>query len=403
MNAQTFAVRAKTIIPMTGESPARGAQLFASLASIDNGMLLIHDGRIVSCGKASNLSVPAGCPLRDLGPVTIIPGTINAHVHLDLSYLLGKTVFHKGFTAWLASLIPQLPKRQIPRAEILGAQNSAVKDLIHYGTRFVGNIAGSAAGTLSDLQEEAEKQALGVTHFCEWFGFGEQGNALPWPPGVSVDITTTPSLEKYAAPGGHALYSTSPVLLSMANAYCQAHGLPFTMHLAESPEETEMLTTGKGSLYELYRKTILPDSWKAPGMTPLAYAHKLGLLSPYFLAVHGTQLDAQEAQLLAMNRSALCLCPRSNSNLGVGLCDIRAFIAENLLLCLGTDGLSSNSDLDVLNEALYLRETLDTPREALIRMLTVNGSCALHLDRMYGRLEPGSPASYAILPARLAC
>ena len=72
-----------------------------------------------------------------------------------------------------------------------------------------------------------------------------------------------------------------------------------------------------------------------------------------------------------------------------------------VLLCLGTDGLSSNSDLDVRREAVALRQRWGLPAEALIRMLTVNGAAALNLDGGLGRLIPGSGSGVAILPEEL--
>ena len=401
MKKGTYAVKAKTIIPMIGEKAARGPQLFTTLTKIDNGILLIHDGRVLSVGKAKNLRLPEYCPIEDLGYTTIIPGPINAHVHLDLSYLAGKTLFHKGFTPWLKSLIPQLPRGQISENELVTSVKAAYQSLEDAGTRFVGNIAGSAEDLLPILDQFSKEHNVTSMHFCEWFGFTLPKDNSPWPPRVYGDITRTPSLVDHAMPGGHALYSTAPELLQRASEYCQSHKQVFTMHLAESPEETEMLTKGTGTLYELYRQRVLSPFWQAPKMPPLAYALHLNLLGPHFLAVHGTQLDSQEAQVLAMKGASLCLCPRSNANLNVGTPDIHSFIAENVLLCLGTDGLSSNTDLNVIQEAVFLREHFDTPKEALIRMLTVNGAHALHLDVTQAQLDVGSHAHFAILPEEL--
>ena len=201
------------------------------------------------------------------------------------------------------------------------------------------------------------------------------------------------------APGGHALYSTGPEILAAARQDCARMGRVFSFHLAESPEETQMLTTGDGPLRAFYDKVVLPQGWEAPGLRPLAYALKLGLLGPGTLAVHGVQLDAQEVEVLAASGAAMCLCPRSNRNLGVGVAPVREMMESGALLCLGTDGLTSNRDLDVRKEAVWLRETLDVPPEALVRMLTVNGAAALNvLDCGAGRLEKGGPADFCVLP-----
>ena len=163
-----------------------------------------------------------------------------------------------------------------------------------------------------------------------------------------------------------------------------------------------MLVTGDGPLRHFYDQAVLPEHWQAPGLRPLAYAVKLGLLGAGTLAVHGTQLDAQEVEVLAASGAALCLCPRSNRNLGLGVPPVRDLLESGCLLCLGTDGLTSNRDLDVRQEAAWLRENLDVPPEALVRLMTVNGAAALNLlSNGAGRLEPGSPAAFCVLPEAL--
>ena len=401
MKTRTFAVKARTILPMSGEKPARGAQLFSPLASLDNGMLLIHDGRILSRGKAHSMRLPVGCPVEDLGNVCLIPGTVNAHAHLDLSVLARSTTLGQGFTVWLSSLIPLLPRGETIGQNVFDAIHSACEELHACGTLHVGNIAGSVKNVLSYLDGEASAQGLSMSHFCEWLGFGRDDRTSLWPDNVLQDLTDNSDLRARASPAGHALYSTDPRILSASVRLCRKEQRIFSLHLAESPEETEMLTTGTGPLYELYRKTILPRDWSAPRLRPLAYALKLSLLGPGSLAVHCVQLDPQEISVLAVSGTAVCLCPRSNHAINVGLPDIHSCISSRLLLCLGTDGLTSNTDLDVRNEAIFLREHLDTPREALIRMLTVNGAAALNLEKGAGHLDPGSPARFAVLPAEL--
>ncbi|MCR5814253.1 MAG: amidohydrolase family protein [Desulfovibrio sp.] len=400
-NKTTFAVKARRILPLADEKAARGSQLFGRLKSIDNAVLIVHAGQVVALGKAREIRLPGDCELTDLGPVCLIPGTINAHTHLDLSYLAEKTTWRKGFSAWLQSLIPLLPRGQIPPETLTQAIHKACQDLAAYGTAHVGNIAGSADHLLAATDDSARQAGFGISHFCECFGFAQsqdETNADLWPPFVRRDLQERPELAERVAPAGHALYSTSAEKLVRAKQFCRKHARVFSLHLAESPEETEMLTLGRGSLFEIFRQSILPEHWQAPGKRPLAYACQLNLLGARTLAVHGVDLDAQEAQVLAATGAALCLCPRSNQHLGVGSADVKTLIEENVLLCLGTDGLTSNTDLDVCQEALFLQEQADIPGEALIRMLTVNAARALGLGKNAGRLVPGAAANFCILP-----
>jgi imidazolonepropionase-like amidohydrolase len=52
-------------------------------APIDDGILLVSDGRITAVGAASSAEVPRGAVSVDLAGKTIMPAIVNAHVHLS--------------------------------------------------------------------------------------------------------------------------------------------------------------------------------------------------------------------------------------------------------------------------------------------------------------------------------
>lgn len=389
------AFRARRVISLDGESPARGRDLFRPLPAIDDCMIVTAKGKIESIGPTRSTRLPAGCVVEDLGEVTIIPAPINAHCHLRLSHLAGKTLWGHGFSAWLKSLIPLiLAEKNSPagekRQQIAAACAAACREAAQ-GACHVGDIGGSLPGSLGLVAACASKASLGLSQFCECFGFAPQ--ASPWPE-ASLD-----ELDHNCAPAGHALYSTAPQTLVAARNFCRENRLTFSMHLAESPEETEQLLDGAGPLYELYKDKVLPKNWRPPRMRPAEFAAALGLLGPGFLAVHGVWLNRREMRALARSGSALCLCPRSNKNLDVGAPDIAALVESGVLLCLGTDGLTSNTDVNVLNEARFLLDVL--PEEALVRLLTVNGAAALGLAA--GTLQPGSPADFRVWKGVTPC
>ena len=396
---QALAIRAKSIVTLAGEDPARGARLFAPLKKIDNAVLIVRDGMVDEVRPWSASAAPAGALVRDLGAVCLAPACVNAHTHLELSHLAERTRWGKGFTAWLQSLIPLLREAPDPQA----AEN-ACAHMAGTGTLYTGNITGSLPGGMLLADAACREAGLAVSHFCEWFGFGAPfaDGVRPWPPRCREALEEDPFLAARCAPGGHGLYSTGPDILHAAKQDCARMGRIFSFHLAESPDETQLLTTGDGPLRQCYEQVVLPPDWQAPGLRPLAYAVKLGLLDAGTLAVHGTQLDAQEVEVLAASRAALCMCPRSNRNLGLGVPPVRDLLESGCLLCLGTDGLTSNRDLDVRQEAVWLRENLDVPPEALVRLMTINGAEALNmLQSGAGRLEPGSPADFCVLPEAL--
>lgn len=395
----TVALRARTVYPLTEEGPARGWEaLAAPLRALDNGAVLLRHG-IVEAVDRWPLDLPPGTEVRDLGDVALIPGIINAHCHIQLSWTAGRTLWGQGFSPWLRSLIGLL-RTQDPPEERAAAIDGACAALADCGTRHAGDYAGQ---NLLTVDAAAARHEVGITHFCEWFGaktpFIDQRR--PWPPRCRYAAATVPGLGRRCAPAGHALYSTDEDVLRDAHAFCKALDRPFALHLAENEEEMRLLELGDGPLWELYAGTVLPHSWQAPHMRPVAWARSLGLLGPGTLAVHCVHVDAAEAALLAHSGTAVCLCPRSNANLAVGVAPVEMLAHAGVLLCLGTDGLSSCTDLDVRKEAVALRQRWGLPAEALIRMLTVNAVAALGLGDTLGRLYPGSTAGIAVLPEEL--
>lgn len=382
---QPICIRARRIAPLA-ERPGEVAP-WAKPQIVENGMLLIAGGKIQAVGR--KLALPPRCIVHDYGEVTLLPQLVNSHTHLQLSWLAGKTDWHLGFVPWLQSLLrlllPAIPQG-LSTSEQLASLSKACAALRHVR---VADTGGSLSQALTRVRAAAQANQVDLYQFCEWFGFGEMKQI--WPERCAGEQMPPPP---FCAPCGHALYSTAPEILQRAHAWCKVHNSVFSFHLAESLEETELLQTGAGPLYELYRPTVLPKNWLAPGLRPLAYAHKLGLLAPGSLAAHGVQLTGAEIREFAETGAALALCPRSNANLGVGLPRVHELLANGVLLCLGTDGLTSCQDLDIRNEAAFCREKLDLPQYAVWRMATINGAFAL--GSTVAGLRPGQPAKFSV-------
>lgn len=385
---------ARQIAPFITERPACGHELFKPPEILTDAWLMLANGRIQAVTQ-KRPSAP-GASFHDLGDVALLPPFFNCHTHLQLSWLASRLRLGHGFTAWLKSLVPHLlPLAQahfpVAAAKALARQ---CRLLAGYGALGVGDVGGSLPGALAAAHRGATASGLAIRFFCENFGFGPASS--PWPDRCLADLRKIPSIAPLAAPCGHALYSTSGEKLRRAHAWCAAHGRPFSIHLAESPEETELLASGCGPLYSYYQDMVLPQGWRAPNLPPLAYASRLGILTPATIAVHCVQLDRTEIAALAASGTTVCLCPRSNAAIGVGQPRVEAFIEAGALLCLGTDGLSSAPDLDLRREALFLHVTHNLPWPALWRMAISNGAAALGFRQPC--LAPGQPGRFSIWP-----
>lgn len=188
-------IRARTILDMLGERPATGRDLFRPLKGLDNAALLVRGGRVLDVLPWKSVRVPVGTPVTDMGDVALMPGSVNAHCHLQLSHTAGRTLFGAGFTAWLRSLIALLREEHDGTALI-----GACRDMAAAGTAHVGDYAGDG---LLAVDAAVRAEGMGVTHFCEWFGgqapFIDDGR--PWPPRCPCPAGTPAGSGRTLCPG----------------------------------------------------------------------------------------------------------------------------------------------------------------------------------------------------------
>jgi aminodeoxyfutalosine deaminase len=375
------AVRARRIVTMSPEAPC-----------IEDGILLSDDqGIILDVGRYRTLSKGCPCPVEDLGAVTLVPGLINAHSHLEISQAHGRTVLGRGFEPWVRSLLA-LSLHHLEPADLA----EAADQLASCSTAHVAEITSRAPSLVASA---LTSRGIGYTLLFEFFGFKRRDNTqLKWP----VDLFSTLPAARISA-AGHALYSTHPLTLQQAKVWNSSRNRPFSIHLAEHMGEVEVLATGRGPFAELLsRRNLLPKGYTPPGISPVAYAERLGLLDDCTLAVHCVHLTGEDIETLSRTETNVCLCPRSNELIGVGRSPWEELLGAGITICLGTDSLASNEDLNLWNEALYLLEhtRIPLPLFDLLSMVTVNPARALMLHGL-GSLVPGKFFRYAVLPKEL--
>lgn len=379
-NTSTSAYRAKTILTMKPEE-----------AFLENGMFIVENGQIKDIGSYNTLKKTYSGPTKDLGDKTIVPGLINSHTHLELSHLKGKTLLGQGFEAWVKSLM-MLPIKEIDKNTLA----LTIDSIRQSGTLCVGDISGHSPQKVFDSLQKSE---LYYRLFIEFLGFNPpKSNQPKWAHNLS------PNKHCQIGASGHSLYSTHPNTLQMIKTWSCKNNRPFAIHLAEHSGEVELLTTGRGSFADLLKKFLLPESYVPPGMSPIAYADQLGLLDKNTLAVHCVLVNTKDIRILSERNTYVCICPRSNAFIKVGRAPWEKMFKEDISLCLGTDSLASNIDLNLWEEAEYLLKNWETELTLydLIKFMTVNPAQALDIQKRLGSLEPGKIAHFSILPDKIS-
>lgn len=351
---------------------------------------IVHDDVVVAFSGSAVAEVRqprAGdpAPRREL----LIPGLVNAHTHLELSWT-APVPGGAGFVPWAGALMGQeRPPDDVRHA----ATRAAAARLVELGVAAVSDICGE--GSTADVLLDA---GLAGVAQVELLGFdreraernGERAASLARSHGRSV----------FTRAAAHAPYSTAPDLIRAALAPPGADWPPGSVHLAEDAAEDEFIASGTGPFAALLDRLGVDWSWwEAPGGSPVAYLHALGVLGPDTLVVHGVHVGPSDRRTLADTRTPVCLCPRSNQHIGGQIPDVPDFLQAGVHLCVGTDSLGSAPDLDVLAEIPVLCNAFpDVPVARWLSLTTDGGARALRLPRL-GRFVVGASPGALLLDA----
>lgn len=353
----------------------------------------IRDGAVVLDAEQCILAVGPARELRaeyqdadwkDHAAV-LTPGLVNAHTHLELSAMRGKVPGGAGFGPWVSAMIGARAKL-LPEQDF-EAIDAGVGELLRHGTAAVGEVTNSLAA----VEALSTAPMLGRV-FHEVYGLGrEAGEVMREVAGQQrAEITSWPQNLSYA-PAPHTLFTMHPATAQAVVNDARQAGQVTSLHLCEHAAERAFLADGGGPFAAfLKERKADPVEWEPPGLDPVSYAIKLGLLGPDTIVVHLTDARPEEIVKVAESGSAVVLCPRSNLHIEVRLPPLTAILKAGIKPGLGTDSLASNASLDVLAEARALHQRFPTVAPGkLLSMATSYGADALGVGHLVGRLAPG--------------
>jgi aminodeoxyfutalosine deaminase len=355
---------------------------------IRRGSVLVDDGRVVGVFEDGESPQPsdsaASAEAIDLGNVAILPGLVNAHTHLELSWMRGRIPPSESMPKWAAQLMALRREQGTDPPQPIAA---AIAEARAAGTALVGDVTNTLAADRLLVDS-----ALAGVEFFEILGF-----TAPMPAQQVAQaqfalaaLADRSNWRRSVVP--HAPYSVSPDLFRAIAA--AAGDRPVSIHVGESSDEMEFLQAATGGWRDLLgRIGAWNDEWQAPGCGPVEYLDRLGLVNSRLIAVHGTQLPDSELARLADAGATLVACPRSNRWTGAGVPPIDRFFASGVRVAIGTDSLASVEDLNLFGELAYLRQLApDVPARQLLHSATIAGATALGFGADYGTIEPGKHA-----------
>jgi cytosine/adenosine deaminase-related metal-dependent hydrolase len=368
------------------------------------GAVAVADGNILLAGPKADVlrAAPAGFSRMEFPGAAIVPGLVNAHVHLQIprfTDLAGMPLpIPPSFVDWILRVIAW--KRGAAPASLAENFKAGAAEALSFGTTAVGEIAGPDLSPYDGCPLRARV-------FAEGIGFAPhvapEVLALV---GAAIDRLEKISAENPLVRAGvspHTLYTVGESLLRSLADLAAARGLPACLHLAESAPEMAFLSEGGGEIASRLYPAVGKDvSWfRGLGRTIPAYLAEVGILREGALLVHNVHLAPPEIDALRAGGARFVLCPRSNAAHGNGAPDVTHFVDAKIPFALGTDSLGSVPDLSPWEEmraarSLYKGRKKDAAlcRE-LFRAATERGAAALGLPG--GILAPGAPADFAIV------
>ena len=348
---------------------------------IENGYVKVENNIISQVSKEKI----KGTKILDHGSGIIMPGLFNAHIHLELCAFKNKISFNHGFRKWVAELLKQ---RNIAKQEELeNHAENGLNNLIKSGTLFAGEI--STLGITKNIVKNSD--IFGIW-FQEFIGSINQNQ--------KTNLINKFRKKLHFSLAGHGPHTCSPQMLQKLKQYTKSQSIPFSIHLAESDDETEFITTGKGKWGKFLKQRKIDFSkWDIPEKSPVKYLDKLGILNKKTLAVHLLNTDLNDLEIIAKKDTKPILCPRSNFNLHKKLPDISRMLKLGLKPALGTDSLASTDTLSIFDEMKFVSENFpDIDPLLIFSMATINGAKAFNMEKFAGTIESGKTGDFIYIP-----
>jgi len=313
----------------------------------------------------------------------IVPGFVNTHCHLELSHLKGEVSEHKGIAGFISELVPK--RNSFFPEQIKSAIESAEDEMIRSGIVAVGDISNT-----DHSFEQKKKGKIAYHTFLEVFDLV--------PEKAEEKIAEAKSLftklkSENASITPHAPYSVSGKLMELIDKLKQ----PFlSIHNQESLFENELFFSGTGELAELMQRAGVDVDSKRRAKKSLLFVLGALIETKKILLVHNTHTSPEDIEIIKHYSHGgeceivLCLCPRANLFIENRLPDIPMFLENGMKMTIGTDSLTSNHSLSILDEMKTISKHYPKiPFDELITWATKNGAEFLGMENELGTIEKG--------------
>lgn len=292
----------------------------------------------------------------------ILPGFFNIHSHIPMTLLRG---YGEGLPLqrWLFEKMFPFEARLRPKdcywGSLLGAMEMIKSGVVSYtdmyfhiediikATKESGLKANISHGTSANPSIANFKDLIAYKDTQRMLEILKSDNN----DSIKIDI------------GLHAEYTSNESLVRQVAEYAKLNNLIVHTHLSETQSEHEKCK-------------------EKHGLTPLGYFKKCGLLENPLIAAHCVWIEDEDFNIIKENKVTPVYCVSSNLKLGSGFAPIKKMLDMGIRLGIGTDGASSNNNLNMLEE-IHIASLVNkgvtgdpqfmSPKE-IIKIATLNGA-----------------------------
>jgi aminodeoxyfutalosine deaminase len=358
---------------------------------IRNGAIAISNGRVVAVGESKVLREKyPGAVVEELPSAILMPGLVNAHVHLELSDLRQGPP-PESFVKWIINLMSQTPRLGGAVEEIVTkAVRSGIGQSLRFGVTTVGDISKQCMFSRPVLA----KSRLRAVSFGEIQAMAQRRGLLNERFAAASDLAHD-SERLIVGVTPHAPYTVEAEGYRRCLDFANSNNRPLATHLAETPDEAEFLAEQTGPFRYLWEVGVNAWDEKVPCYDggPIRLARDLDLLSFPTLLAHVNYCDDDELEILARGRASVVYCPRTHAYFGHRPHRWREMLARGINVAVGTDSCASSPDLNLVDDLRLLRRIApEVSAVELWGMATTRAATALQLSEQVGSLTPGKRA-----------
>lgn len=358
-----------------------------SARPIENGFVAVKDGKILAVGRIADL--PDALSVTEPEPGSLLtPGLVNTHTHLEQSYPdVVSRAPGASFGDWLLAVVQRNRAQGSPKEK---AQRvfAGCRELLATGTTCVNDVA-SGPEALRELDEQGLRGIVSLEFFHPAWDAVQVEGIIGHYERHHLTYARHPRLNVGLSP--HSPYNVSSVAWKAVAEACKPPLIH--AHAGESKDEVAYFQGKPSGIHEVHQK-LLGKTFQpmAFAQSPVAAFAESDLLNNRLILAHAVHTSAEDRKRLADFGVTVAHCPRSNLFLQGETLRFTDWQGSGVVMGLGTDGRVSTEDLDLREEARCAMRLHGWSAQDALRMMTLNGARALHLDDRIGSLEPGKRA-----------